>query len=295
MKRWLIFGAAVACLAGPKSKEGYIMSETCTACHEDIGKSFAKSRHAIIDTDENRGWKGMACESCHGPGAKHGEAAEAKFILNPAKAATRQADAACLSCHRNQTTSAGRVKGSHGVGQASCVSCHSVHHESRAHRETANALCTSCHLEAKAQFARPHTHRVAQNAMTCLDCHNPHGTIRQAGLASTARAQNNEPGCLKCHTDKRGPFAFEHAPVRLEGCNACHEPHGSANPRMLNRADVMNQCLECHASLPNPANKTGTLGSLPPSFHDLRSPFYRNCTTCHVKIHGSHVSRSFLR
>jgi hypothetical protein len=33
--------------------------------------------------------------------------------------------------------------------------------------------------------------------------------------------------CVKCHGDKRGPFTFEHAPVRLEGCGACHQPHGS--------------------------------------------------------------------
>ena len=27
----------------------------------------------------------------------------------------------------------------------------------------------------------------------------------------------NEPGCLKCHGDKRGPFVFEHAPVKTGG------------------------------------------------------------------------------
>ena len=61
----------------------------------------------------------------------------------------------------------------------------------------------------------------------------------------------NEPGCFNCHGDKRGPFTFEHAPVRFEGCQACHEPHGSANPRMLTRANVRFVCLECHANLPS--------------------------------------------
>ena len=66
--------------------------------------------------------------------------------------------------------------------------------------------------------------------MSCVDCHNPHGTFKPAMTQAFAA---NEPGCLNCHGDKRGPFTFEHGPVRFEGCASCHEPHGSANPRML--------------------------------------------------------------
>ena len=107
----------------------------------------------------------------------------------------------------------------------------------------------------------------------------------------------NEPGCLQCHTDKRRPFAFEHAPMRLEGCGACHEPHGSANPRMLTRHEVRFVCLECHANVGVSAasNTASPLGSVPPSFHDLRSPRFQNCTICHQKVHGSYVNRSLLR
>jgi hypothetical protein len=34
---------------------------------------------------------------------------------------------------------------------------------------------------------------------------------------------------------------------------------------------------------------------MPPSFHNLNSPTYRNCTTCHVMIHGSNFDRLFLK
>ncbi|MCL6507863.1 MAG: cytochrome c3 family protein, partial [Bryobacteraceae bacterium] len=80
--------------------------------------------------------------------------------------------------------------------------------------------------------------------------------------------------------------------VRVEGCTACHQPHGSANPRMLTRHEVRFVCLECHSNLPVPA---AAAGGVPPAFHDLRSPRFRNCTTCHVKIHGSYIDRAFLR
>jgi DmsE family decaheme c-type cytochrome len=105
----------------------------------------------------------------------------------------------------------------------------------------------------------------------------------------------NEPGCFKCHGDKRGPFVFEHAPVRLEGCTACHEPHGSANPRMLTRGEVRMVCLEYHSNTPPAMTASKTLGGIPPAFHDLRNPRFRNCTMCHVKIHGSNVHEELLR
>jgi predicted CXXCH cytochrome family protein len=82
--------------------------------------------------------------------------------------------------------------------------------------------------------------------------------------------------------------------MRMEGCGSCHEPHGSANPRMLTRHEVRFVCLECHSG--TAVNRpTAGLGSVPPSFHDLRSPRYRNCTICHTRVHGSHADRNFLR
>ncbi|MGH9785340.1 MAG: cytochrome c3 family protein, partial [Terriglobia bacterium] len=92
---------------------------------------------------------------------------------------------------------------------------------------------------------------------------------------------------FKCHVDKTGPFVFEHAPVKTEGCVACHVPHGSSNPRMLKRSQVNLLCLECH---------TLTGGGVAPAgpSHD-QSQKYQACTVCHVNVHGSNHSSVFFR
>jgi DmsE family decaheme c-type cytochrome len=274
----------------------YAGSETCGTCHEDIANAFAKSPHHLVDSDKKRGWETRACESCHGPGRKHTESASAEDIRNPAKLTAATADKLCLTCHLNQPTHVGRLQSSHAKDQVSCTACHKVHANGPlglvARKAAAiNEQCQTCHLNAWAQFQKPFHHRLPEGAMSCVDCHNPHGSIRPAMTQIFAA---NEPGCFRCHGDKRGPFTFEHAPVRFEGCATCHESHGSANPRMLIRQEVRLVCLECHANLPTVRN-IGVSGVVPPAFHDLRSPRFQNCTICHQKIHGSHVDRNLLR
>ena len=63
------------------------------------------------------------------------------------------------------------------------------------------------------------------------------------------------------------------------------------NPKMLTWARVDQLCLSCHSQTGGPK----TPGRQPPSFHDISLPRYRNCTTCHVAIHGSNLSETFLK
>jgi DmsE family decaheme c-type cytochrome len=275
-------------------------SEACQLCHEDIYKAFQKNPHHVVDTDKKRGFEHNACESCHGPASKHTESVAAADIRQPAKLNPAETDRLCLRCHQNQPTHIGRINNSHAKNQVSCVSCHSIHKNGPdglvARKPAAiNEQCAGCHKDVWASFQRPFKHRLPEGAMSCVDCHNPHGSVLPRQI-QTARA--NEPGCFNCHGDKSGPFVFEHAPVRLEGCMACHQPHGSANPRMLIRHEVRFVCLECHANLPAPtlaAAANGPLGTVPPAFHDLRSPRFANCNVCHQKVHGSYVNRALLK
>jgi DmsE family decaheme c-type cytochrome len=294
--------AQAAAPAQPAAAE-YVGSEVCQTCHEDIFKAFEKSPHALLDTDAHRGWATKACESCHGPGSKHIESGSAEDIRQPAKLRPAETDRICLTCHFNQPTQAARINSAHAKNQVSCISCHSVHKTDAgphgvgpaalvARKPTdVNRLCAGCHADIWASFQKPYKHRLPEGAMSCVDCHNPHGSASAMhGNIQLTRA--NEPACMNCHSDKVGPFSFEHAPVRLQGCTACHMPHGSANPRMLTRPQVQFVCLECHSFLPSTNAKMGTV---PPAFHDLRSARFQNCTLCHQKVHGSYVDRALLK
>ncbi len=281
----------------------YAGSDTCKTCHEEIYNNFQKTPHFAVETGARKGWEQKACESCHGAGSKHAESASADDIHNPAKLPARQVDRTCLGCHLNQRTSGGRIATGHAKDEVGCTTCHFVHGANGAklveHNKSAiNSKCSSCHVSQWAAFNRPYKHRLPEGAMSCVDCHNPHASFRADSMKTSF---GNEPGCLQCHSDKRGPFVFEHPPQRLEGCAACHEAHGSANPRMLVRYQVRDLCLECHANLPIPAStkfgpsKSGVIGGVPPALHDLRTSRFQNCTVCHVKIHGSYVDRTFFR
>ena len=76
----------------------------------------------------------------------------------------------------------------------------------------------------------PFKHRVNEGFMVCSDCHNPHGTFAATWRMATRpklvdQAFGNEEACIKCHNDKRGPFTFEHPPVRVEGCVEHYQGH----------------------------------------------------------------------
>ena len=78
----------------------------------------------------------------------------------------------------------------------------------------------------------------------------------------------------------------------IEGCIACHAPHGSNHPGMLTkRAPLL--CQSCHSQAGHPSVAYGTegLASGMPSEYLLG----QNCMNCHSQVHGSnHPSGSKL-
>jgi DmsE family decaheme c-type cytochrome len=176
----------------------------------------------------------------------------------------------------------------HRQADVSCISCHSPHHpESKEFllAKPQTELCFSCHLAQRAQFAMPFHHRVNEGLIQCTDCHNPHGTEKPHQLRTSAM---QDAICFKCHTDKEGPFVYEHPIIKTEGCQSCHLPHGGANAHMLRLSTTNLLCLQCHTD----SSFSPAPGA--PSFHN-QATFFQSCTLCHVAIHGSNFSSFFFK
>lgn len=296
----------------------YVGSDTCQACHEDTFKAYSHTMHASLGNLPAWKNKTTGCESCHGPGKAHvdGGGDKTKIITFTGKS-SKEISETCLSCHAGRDERNNFRRGEHWRNDIGCVDCHSPHStiagrnvaSSNMLVTTANAekpgvatvamlkandpqLCTSCHSEVKPQFTAPFHHKVLEGAMRCSDCHNPHGGFetKQTRLATGADA-----ACMKCHADKQGPFAYEHAPVKTEGCSACHTPHGSGNPRMLRSSNVGALCLECHSNSHGSANLDTGVGSVIGGPAKNLALQYKDCTVCHLKVHGSNTSPVFFR
>jgi len=264
------------------------------------------------------------CETCHGPGKAHADAeqdaagdaakelAGTKLIFT-FRASSKENSERCLACHITGHQQEMFAHSQHAAAGVSCSECHSAHlvkevkapgpsipsfaqaaffqapevpettrwlHSSLLKAPEPN-LCFTCHSNVQAQFALPVHHRVPEGLMKCTDCHNPHGSTNRASLNAT-----NWETCVKCHVEKRGPYVFEHAAVRVEGCVVCHSPHGNTNHFMLVRREGRQLCLQCH---------TGFHAQAQVPHSRLGFQTSGECTRCHVSIHGSELDANFLR
>jgi DmsE family decaheme c-type cytochrome len=284
---------------------GFVGSAVCRVCHPDVWQNFFKNPHykSLASGKEDAAHTG--CEGCHGPAQKHIEARGGKTTIPNAFSllTPRKVLDTCLNCHGQDLNRVDIRKSSHSQEDIACNSCHSIHKSPAPKfllaRQQQRDLCYQCHQNVRTQFSMPFKHRVNEGFINCSDCHNPHGTPAASwrmGIRPrmVTQALGNEEPCLKCHSDKRGPFAFEHAAVRVEGCETCHNPHGSTNAKLLKRTTVFTVCLECHNGAPGFGRRSDPI-PIQSGTHDMRSPRYQNCTTCHVRIHGSNSNSLFLR
>ncbi|MBI1792011.1 MAG: DmsE family decaheme c-type cytochrome [Acidobacteria bacterium] len=288
----------------PATASGFVGGNVCRACHPDKWLDFYKNPHYKSVASGTAAPEDTGCEGCHGPGKAHVEARGGKttipraFSLMPPKEILD----ACLRCHSKDFSRANIRRSQHTLSDVVCSNCHSIHKAAGPKFLLAKKqadLCYDCHASVRAQFSMPFKHRVNEGFMQCTDCHNPHGSFAPTWRTSqrprlVEHALGNEEACLKCHSDKRGPFIFEHPPVRVEGCESCHSPHGSMNGKLLRRPAVFSVCLECH----NGAGNFGRQGDgikTQSGGHNMFDRRFQNCTACHVRIHGSNSEQLFFR
>jgi DmsE family decaheme c-type cytochrome len=283
---------------GPSDPSLYVGSETCKTCHADMPSKdffnhFEASPHFVTTLDTKKGPQWQGCEGCHGPGKAHvGGGGDKTKIFTFKNASAQEINARCMSCHAGGPQHMNAINSIHAQNNVSCISCHSPHKPETKEfllTKAQPALCYSCHLQQKAQFEMPFRHRVNEGLVQCSDCHNPHGTVGPKQVRTSA---TQDAVCFTCHTDKQGPFVFEHEPVKIEGCASCHIPHGGANVHMLRVSNVNLLCLQCHTnSLMNA--KTGNAPGTP-SFHSQQT-FFKSCTLCHIQVHGSNFDPTFFK
>ncbi|HVS14726.1 MAG TPA: DmsE family decaheme c-type cytochrome [Thermoanaerobaculia bacterium] len=242
----------------------------CAQCHDDYLAAYEKTRHARSFSSTGRG----NCESCHGPRSLHvddpGAGEKTWDEIEPAAQS-----AVCLQCHE----AGSRVhwaSAAHPVEDVSCSSCHLVmSRDSRQAlliREDSTESCYSCHGDVRAELLRTSHHPVREGRMDCASCHDLHGSVGPAEL----RGHTVNETCTTCHAEKRGPFLWEHPPVR-ESCLNCHEAHGSNHRNLLSGKDSF-VCLACHSY--------GGHINLP-RYNRTSNPYGQGCVNCHVTTHGS--------
>ena len=252
----------------PAAEPGYVGMDACVACHEDAAKWSNRTPHA---------GNIQGCEGCHGPGQAHVDGGGDKTKIRIFKTLSAvDSSAICMECHNkgDQKHWMGSTHDSRGI---SCVACHDPHPKGEVVPEALLSkpqmvLCTSCHLQKKAQLLRPGHMPMREGKLQCSSCHNPHGTPNDKMLLQTSVNQN----CYTCHAEKRGPFLWEHPPVR-ENCLNCHDAHGTINDKLL-KVKTPLLCQQCHqtASHPGPAYPAMS-----------RYAFNQGCLSCHPTIHGS--------
>ncbi len=267
----------------------YVGSETCATCHDDYEAHLAVTGHG---QNNFRNLSDRGCETCHGPGSVHMD--DPDNAANWPRVDRLEPDlqsAVCRTCHdgAKQFFWEGSMHQARGM---SCITCHSVHSpkSDTDQLQTAQPMeqCFTCHKDVRAETWKTSHHPVREGLITCGDCHNPHGSAAEGMI--TAVSVNEQ--CYSCHGEKRGPFIWEHPPVR-ENCLTCHSPHGS-NHLKLQRTSVPFICQQCHANTRHP----GTLydaSSLADGGRASNREFNRACLDCHASIHGSnHPSSPYL-
>jgi len=253
-------------------------AQTCQTCHEADLKKYNDTKHAKAFALHAPAATGE-CESCHGPRSKHIESPTKALAIDHT---SKGQSAICLQCHDGGSRF-GWKAGAHQSNEVSCSSCHTVmapkSERALLTKATVSETCYQCHVEVRTEANKMSHHPLREGRMDCASCHNAHGSTQSLLTKNTVSET-----CSSCHTEKRGPFVWEHAPVR-ESCATCHTPHGSNQRNLLTSKDPF-LCLSCHSY--------GGHINLP-RYNRVSNPYGTGCSNCHVSVHGSnHASGAKL-
>ncbi|MDD5759764.1 MAG: cytochrome c3 family protein [Desulfobulbaceae bacterium] len=113
-------------------------------------------------------------------------------------------------------------------------------------------VCYSCHQH---KFDGVKTqHKPAAVEWRCLFCHQAEERPSQWSPDQPMRftieggGENVAALCYKCHkkfAEQVEEYSFQHGPIGMGACNACHNPHASKWPKLLQNNQTT-LCINCH-------------------------------------------------
>jgi DmsE family decaheme c-type cytochrome len=200
------------------------------------------------------------CKQCHSDyfsgyaRAKHGTKADLRAPAN---------NGGCLACHGDAALEHAAKGGGRGVGGVLGFN------DKKVSPETKSAVCLNCHQGGNRIHWDRSTHAASEVACTsCHKVHVAHDKVRDKATQTEV--------CFTCHKEQRAQLRRPSRHPIAEGkvaCSDCHNPHGTAGPKMLVRDNVNDTCYSCHMEKRGPFVRT-------------HEPVQEDCTICH-NPHGT--------
>ncbi|MFE8602483.1 HEAT repeat domain-containing protein [Archangium violaceum] len=212
---------------------------------------------------------GVACESCHGPGARHVETQLPQDIIQPSKLPPQQALAVCAQCHGPHRTLFPLLDAAHR------------YQPGKRYEDYYQPMVVLLGSQRSGDFfedGRPKTSSFEYQALTQSRCHLQGGatclTCHTAPHAEHADNEIKQPkhlakgvtvgsaSCQGCHAKEvaEGSRHTHHTSAEAQDCVACHMPPTVSGvldhfadhaidvpvPRNTVKHDIPNACNACH-------------------------------------------------
>lgn len=200
---------AYATLANNPSSQDF-----CYGCHTVTENGHSGTEPAGWNVVQAEEYHDVQCENCHGPGEIHVQNPDASQPL--ASIAPLDGLAACADCHSGThhgfadewAQSGHATPVSYPAGRAECISCHTGQGALAAWGVNAD------YIEKDAPLG-------SQEGITCVVCHNPHGSENSAQLRFPIDVPDQNTNlCIKCHHKRAAPE------TEAETLRGPHSPQG---------------------------------------------------------------------
>ncbi|MCA9076194.1 MAG: hypothetical protein KDA93_14285 [Planctomycetaceae bacterium] len=212
----------------PRQRFNRRVSDGCVQCH--AGR-VAYVGDGTTNRYESEPFleKGIGCERCHGPGARHvakmesgdldtdSNAADNMLIVNPSRLDAVRAESICYQCHRD--------------GKRRILRKGKSYHDFRPGMATEDIWTVFASTESlDSDESNPFTSQVQQmHASACF------------------RGSNGEMRCTSCHDPHHAPSPEERAEYYRVRCHECHADRGCSLPiEEREPAPAFNSCIHCH-------------------------------------------------